>query len=338
VKDESIEFKSGMKGVETLTITASSDIEHKQWCYALDVAVTRLRKETKTIVPPPHFPVHSGTLFYLDDSMKWKRTYVVMTEDCIFFHEHRRSGFGTPLRHLLTPNAMIFATTLNEHSFEVSSHEMHLPLLSFHDNQSDTLHQPRYQLVLFSDSIHLSALSDSERGEWIFLLEKLIPRSKYDQSDPLQAASLVNDVEELEAEFHSESSPGILLERRGNWAIATLVSESLSRKVSQGSVLSAISGQPTLMMGFDNIVNALSLWKPPLRLSFKLSPRKMGWLMLMTNEKGRRLIRRNNPSRVVWGELRFCEGSTIVQSPLLTYALLVFELQRRCTRHYRPVR
>jgi len=163
-----------MKGVETLTITASSDIEHKQWCYALDVAVTRLRNETKTIVPPPHFPVHSGTLLYLDDSMKWKRTYVVMTEDCIFFHEHRRSGFGTPLRHLLTPNSMIFATTLNEHSFEVSSRGMHLSLLPFHGDQSYTLHQPHHQLVLFLDSIHLSALSDSERGEWIFLLEKLI--------------------------------------------------------------------------------------------------------------------------------------------------------------------
>lgn len=118
-KDGSIQFTSGMKGAETMTMTASSDIEHKHWCYALDVALARLRKETTTIIPPPHFPVHSGTLLYLDDSMKWKKTYVVMTEDCIYFHEHRRNGFGTPVRHFLTPNAMIFATTLNEHSFEV---------------------------------------------------------------------------------------------------------------------------------------------------------------------------------------------------------------------------
>ncbi len=104
-------------------MTASSDIECKHWCYALEVALARVRKETTTIiVPPPHFPVHSGTLLYLDDSMRWKKTYVVMTEDCIFFHEHRRTGFGSPLRYVLTPNAMIFATTLNEHSFEVSSH------------------------------------------------------------------------------------------------------------------------------------------------------------------------------------------------------------------------
>lgn len=268
VKVNSIEFRSGLKGVNNLTMTASSDIECKHWCYALEVALARVRKETKTIVPPPHFPVHSGTLLYLDDSMKWKKTYVVMTEDCIFFHEHRRTGFGSPLRYVLTPNVMIFATTLNEHSFE---------------------------LVLFSDSIHLSAFSDFERGEWVCFLEKLIPRSNYDQSNPLQMASLDNDVEELEVEFHSESDPGILLERRGNWAIATLVSESLSRKVCQGSVLSGISGLPTLLTGFD--VNALAFWKPPLRLSFKLSPRKMGWLTLMTNEKGRRLRRSHS---LVW--------------------------------------
>ncbi len=150
VKERSIVLKSGMKGVKTLTMTASNDIEHKHWCYAVDIAVTRLRKESppkviylvpidhffnsklihllilqnlmKTVIPPPHFPVHSGILLYLNDSMKWKKTYVVMTEDSLFMHEHRRTGFGTPCRHTLTPNAMIFATTLKEHSFEVRFH------------------------------------------------------------------------------------------------------------------------------------------------------------------------------------------------------------------------
>lgn len=122
VKDNVIEIKSGLKGVETLILKVNSDIEHKHWCYALDVALARVRKEMKIIVPPPHFPVHSGTLLYLDRHyMKWKSTYVVITEDCIFFHEHHRIGFGNPLRYLMTPNAMIFVTTLNEHSFEVSS-------------------------------------------------------------------------------------------------------------------------------------------------------------------------------------------------------------------------
>lgn len=143
----------------------------------------------------------------------------------------------------------------------------------------------------------------------MFLLEKLIPQTKYDVSNPLQMASLEKDVEVFEVEIHSESSAGIgvLLEQRGIWAIATLVSESLSRKVCPGSVLSAISGQPTLMMGFEKVVSTLALRKPPFQLEFKLSPRKMGWLMLMINEKGRRLSRRKHVSRIVWGELTFID-------------------------------
>lgn len=164
-----------------------------------------------------------------------------------------------------------------------------------------------FQLVLFSDSIHLNASTDSERSEWLFLLEKLIPRTKYDVSNPLQMASLEKDVEVFEVEIHSESSAeiGVSLEQRGNWAVAALVSESLSRKVCPGSVLSEISGQSTLMMGFEKVVKTLALRKPPLQLGFKLSPRKMGWLMLMINERGQRLIRRRHVSRIAWGELTF---------------------------------
>jgi hypothetical protein len=39
-------------------------------------------------------------LFY--SSMKWKKKYVVLTEDSLFINEHRRIGFGTPpLRYSL---------------------------------------------------------------------------------------------------------------------------------------------------------------------------------------------------------------------------------------------
>lgn len=93
-----------------------------------------------------------------------------------------------------------------------------------------------FQLVLFSDSTHLCASSDAERGEWIFVLQKLIPRTSYDKSDALQVASLDKAAETHDIEFRSETSPGILLERRGNWAIAALVSEALSRKVSKVSL------------------------------------------------------------------------------------------------------
>ena len=157
------------------------------------------------------------------------------------------------------------------------------------------------QLVLFSDSVHLSASSDAERGEWIFLLQKLIPRSSYDEGDPLQAAAMRKDVEVVEAEFFSSSSPGVLLERRGNFAVAGLVSESLSRRVCQGSVLSKIEGKPAIMMGFEAVVTALSYWNPPLRLSFSLMPKKMGWLTLMVRENRRGCWPENQKKEATWG-------------------------------------
>ena len=154
---------------------------------------------------------------------------------------------------------------------------------------------------MFSDSLHLGARDDASRDEWIRFLQLVVPRTQYDQSDPLQVASLEKEIESFDTLFHSESSPGILLERRGNWAIAALVSESLSRKVCRGSLLSSISGEPAIMMGFDEVVKALSNWTAPLKLSFRLSPRKMGWLNLMVKERGRRrLIKGRHSSHESW--------------------------------------
>ena len=98
----------------------------------------------------------------------------------------------------------------------------------------------------------------------MYVLQRLIPRSKYDESDSLQLASLEKEPEVFVTEFTDDCSPGLLLERRGNWAIAALVSETLSRKVCPGSVLSRVGDDDVTMNGFDAIVTALSYWKPPL--------------------------------------------------------------------------
>jgi len=102
VKGETIEFKTGVKGDDSLTITTNNEVEFQHWCYALGKAVARLRKDaSKSIIPPPHYPVHSGYLLFYS-SMKWKKKYVVLTEDSLFINEHRRIGFGTPpLRYSL---------------------------------------------------------------------------------------------------------------------------------------------------------------------------------------------------------------------------------------------
>lgn len=92
VHGESIEFKSGAKCDEALMITPRNGIEHQHWCYALGVALTRLKKDaSKTVVPPPHWPVLSGGLLCMVSSFlncNPPRRSPLMT----FFHVASLSG------------------------------------------------------------------------------------------------------------------------------------------------------------------------------------------------------------------------------------------------------
>lgn len=84
---------------------------------------------------------------------------------------------------------------------------------------------------------------------------------EFDMSDVLQAASFERDTNSYSIEFQSSKAPGFVLERRGHWAVASVVSDSLSRKISQGSMLSAINGQKVIVSGFDSVLSKLSIWK-----------------------------------------------------------------------------
>lgn len=204
------------------------------------------------------------------------KKYLVLTGDRIYIHGHKRVGFNAAQELRLTPNTMIFSTTLKPYSFEI---------------------------VLFSESLHLAADCETDRSEWLSMIHQLTPKCTYDMNDPLQAASFERELNDYPIEFQSTKEPGVILERRGNWAIATVVSESLSRKISQGSMLSKIEGQPVVLNGFDSAASMLSMWRSPLRLSFWLSPQKMGWLTMMTSEN-RKSWWRNTSKVVSWGECK----------------------------------
>ena len=84
-------------------------------------------------------PLHSSTLMLLDlSTMKWRKKYLVITDDCLFINGHHRVGFNSPQKHKLTPNTVLFSTTLKEYSFE---------------------------LVMFSNTIHLAASSELEKSD-----------------------------------------------------------------------------------------------------------------------------------------------------------------------------
>ena len=287
-KDKGIEFKSRRANSNILKINAQNDIEHNHFVFVLSSAISRLQSKSHTLAPPPHLPIHSGSLLCLTKGMKWKWQHIVLTQEGNIYMHHR---FDNPVMYTLTPNSLVIDTTLKQYSFEI---------------------------VLFSTSLHLQASSEAEKAEWVYILQSQIPLTNYDESDQLQAAALETDLEYATAEFHSDTSPGLLLEKRGSFCMVALVSQKISRTVCTGSILSLIEDTSVITEDFDSKIKLLSEWKPPLKLSFVLSPRKMGWLTLMakppstTPWKDAMIGRKNKRSNsgAIWG--MFCLFHTFV--------------------------
>ena len=276
-KDKSILFKS-TTDCNILKINAQNDIEHNHFVFVLSSAISRLQSKSHTLAPPPQLPIHSGSLLCLTKGMKWKRQHIVLTQEGNIYMHHR---FDNPVRYTLTPNSLLIDTTLKQHSFE---------------------------LVLFSTSLHLQASSEAEKAEWIYILQSQIPLSNYDENDQLQTAALGTDLEYATVEFYCDTSPGLLLEKRGSFYMATLVSQKISRTICTGSILSNIQDASVITEDFDSIIKLLNEWNPPLKLKFALSPRKMGWLTLMvkppstTPWKDTMIGRKNKGnSGAIWG-------------------------------------
>lgn len=243
-----------------IKLYATTLIEHQHWVFAL----TRMQSGTSspTVPSPPLLPLHSGTLEFFDlVTMKWKNKYVVLSDTCcLYTHNHRK--VGKPRQYALTPS-MIYETNLANSEGRYS-----------------------FQLVFFSETLHLAAPTKLERDKWMSMLKDLISsKSVYDKTDVLQSAALEKDVECATVSFESVLSPGICLQARGNWMAAAVVSEPLTSTVCPGSILSSIGGVSTTLTGIDSTAKRLTLSKGPLRLTFWNSPRKMGWVNLVSTQR-----------------------------------------------------
>jgi hypothetical protein len=73
-----------------------------------------------------------------------------------------------------------------------------------------------------------------------------------------------------------------VLEKAGEWAIVK-ISNYEETGVKVGSVLSAINGTAVVTNRYDDVVNQLRAWEPPLTLSFRMAPEKTGYLLKMVN-------------------------------------------------------
>ena len=257
-----------------VTFSLGSDVELRQWMYALESAIDVHKKTVpKGVAPPTTVPVLCGHLLFLARK-KWQPVYAVLTKDGLFLqHKKKGAGFSQAIKKFrLHPGSMVFSTVLKRHSFE---------------------------LVTFSDTLQLDAPSDTMKEQWQCSLSELISSSTFDAGDPLQDSALESKVKTFEVVIKANDHGGLILERAGNFAVVS--SCNCKRKgLRRGSVLCSVEYEKTdefnqrelvtslpVISGFDSFVRSVPSLSYPVKLRFVLAPLKVGWLLLSRRSSGR---------------------------------------------------
>ena len=185
----------------------------------------------------------------------WIEHYFVLTKETLHLIQQDKLAYKTASKQFsLTPNTLISSTNLNTFSFEI---------------------------VTFSDVLHLNAPSKDAKAQWVATIRGLVAAIKtYSKENKLQKAALTRDCTYYSVEFRSTNSPGLIMERRGDLAIVAKVTRSLRHRVFTGSVLISVNKEPVVNQPYEFILNMLSNWRPPLTLRFMAPPRKTGWLQV----------------------------------------------------------
>lgn len=185
----------------------------------------------------------------------WIEHYFVLTKDTLHRIQQDELTHKTSSKQfVLTPNTLVSSTNLNTWSFEV---------------------------VTFSDVLHLNAPSKDAKAQWVATIRGLVAAIKtYSKENKLQKAALTRDCTYYNILFRSTNSPGLIMERRGDLAIVAKVTRSLRHRVFTGSVLISVNKEPVVNQPYEFILNMLSNWRPPLTLRFMAPPTKKGWLQV----------------------------------------------------------
>lgn len=144
-----------------------------------------------------------------------------------------------------------------------------------------------FQLVSTRLISQISVSNASERTIWLALLREAIRESISDSSDSLfQQAVLRVDFDEIyHLDVPSVRPLGLVFERVGEWAVVQSSKLEDSTSVSEGSILCAVDNQPVLFEAYRDSVSLLRKARPPMRLSFRRSPRKEGELFKLSHQK-----------------------------------------------------
>ena len=124
-----------------------------------------------------------------------------------------------------------------------------------------------------------------------------------DTRDELFQQSILKiDNDEFYTVHFTEKKPlGVVFERSGEWAIIKSSTNQAESGLLVGSVLSTIDKHSVILEGYQDTIDRLKGWTPPLVLGFRKAPRKIGYLLKESKS-------RSNPQKMVWKKRYFVLG------------------------------
>eukprot|EP00978_Attheya_sp_CCMP212_P018986 scaffold52641_cov48-Attheya_sp.AAC.1 len=266
--DNRMSIKGITKQRKPWNVTADTRKNRSNWIEALTRVIANLKtKHEKNLyfVPDPNVipgMIHSGTLSVWHKSGVWMEAFFVLTNQSLYeFRGAKLGDVPIPIQHRISPNTIVSSMMKGSYSFQV---------------------------VTFSTRLQLNASSPYERDAWISMMKGIVPATKYDEDDPVYVASRAMKYKTCSLNFGVRDSPGLVLERHGNWAIVTKVTKRLQDKVPAGSTLMSVNGKRIFVEPFETVASLLENWTPPLALKFREAPSRKGNVMIQveSDEKG----------------------------------------------------
>ena len=162
-----------MTGTKKWKLIADTKREQNRWMNAILHAIS-----SRQIMPSlPLAPTDlDGFLSMRQPGCIWVEHYFVLTKDTLHRIQHDELTHKTTSKQfMLTPNTLVSSTNLNTFSFEV---------------------------VTFSDVLHLNASSKDAKAQWIATIRGLVAAIKtYSKENKLQRAALTRDCTYYNVEF-----------------------------------------------------------------------------------------------------------------------------------------
>lgn len=190
----------------------------------------------------------------------WDEYYFVLTNSEVLVMEKNDEGQMEVIDlYEIHPNCSVFETNLGHYAFE---------------------------LVTSKKVLHVMSDSRESTNSWIQAIRGAIANSSPEEDDPLLNAAMAKMEEDIfyDVSFHEDKPLGVVLERSGEWAIVKL-SNVRDTGVSIGSALSSINGEPVILKSYQQTIDKLKNWRPPLHLGFRKAPRKTGYLVKLSRQR-----------------------------------------------------